>query len=335
MTRPGYPSTRTLDNVICAWPVGGHRAFLEREASLIIDGALLRHEPFLQYTADPREHRGDRSFLEILTLARGLAFLGYENVLASRSTHPDFEVTLPDGRPVGVEVTDAFATGTYEGRLQSLRLELLNVVEACGCALDGRLITLSAKRAWDSGLAVNLGIEPAVPIDAVPFTRRDVARFVNEFSAWLAAGQHRNDRSGLDAFSDPAYAEMTRWDVVINSSQMTDPEHPGAVEFMFPSVGRSVDQVKTTVLEALGRKQVKSVRYGSTRALWLFIELADRAGFRAARAFEDFIRDGFPAIAPYERVVVIYDGVALVVDSAGAVARVHMVPHLAPSASLS
>jgi hypothetical protein len=39
MTRPGYPSTRTLDELINALPVGSHRPFLEREASLTIDDA--------------------------------------------------------------------------------------------------------------------------------------------------------------------------------------------------------------------------------------------------------------------------------------------------------
>jgi hypothetical protein len=93
---------------------------------------------------------------------------------------------------------------------------------------------------------------------------------------------------------------------------------------MFPNVGRSVDQVKTTALGALPRKQPKAPRYGLTRPLWLFIELADRAGLRADRAFEDFIRDGFPPIAPYERVVAIYDGAALDVDDAGNVTRMNM-----------
>jgi hypothetical protein len=294
MARPEYPSTRTLDELINALPVGDHRAFLEREASLTIDGAPLRHAIFLRYSADPREHRAARSFLEILTLARGLAFLGYENAAATRATHPDFEMTLSVGRAIGVEATDALATGVYEGRLQTLRLELLNAVTASGYTLDGRLLTLSPKRVWDSGLAVNLGVEPDVPVDAVPFTERDITRFVNDFTAWLADGHHRQDRSGLDAFSDPAYPDMTRWEVVITSSQMTDPKHTGAVEFMLPSVGRSVDQVKTTVLDAVRRKQAKAVRYGLTRPLWLFIELADRVGLRAVRAFEDFIRDGFP-----------------------------------------
>lgn len=321
MDRPGYPSTRTLDDVINALPAGTHRAFLEREASLVIDGALLRHRPYLQYSADPREHRGARSFLEILTLARGLAFLGYENAVANRAMHPDFEVSLPDGRPVGIEVTDAFATGTYEGRLQSLRLTLLNAIDASQSPLDGRLVTLSAKRVWDSGVAVNLGIAPNVPVDAVPFTQRDVTAFVHEFLTWLAAGEHRYDRSGGDAFSDPSYAEMTRWEVIITSSELTDREHPGAVEFMLPSVGQSVDQIKATVLDALTRKQAKAVRYGSSRPLWLFIEIADRVGLRAFRAFENFVRDGFPAIAPYELVVVNYEDVAIVADGAGNVSR--------------
>jgi hypothetical protein len=205
-----------------------------------------------------------------------------------------------------------------------LRLELLNAVAASGYALNGRLVTLSPKRVWDSGLAVNLGMEPDVPIDAVPFTQRDITRFVNEFASWLAAGQHRDDRRGLDAFRDPAYPEMTRWEVVISSSALTDPQHPGAVDFMLPNVGRSVDQVKATVLDALRRKQAKAPRYGLTRPLWLFSELADRAGLRADRAFEDFIRDGFPPIAPYERVVVIYDGAALDVDHGGNVTRMNM-----------
>jgi hypothetical protein len=315
MTRQGFPSNRTLDGLIKATPPGPHRAFLEREASLTIDGALLRYEPFLQYTADPREHRGARPFLELLTLARGLAFLGYEQAVATRAKHPDFEVALTDSWSVGVEATDAFATGVYEGRLQKLRLELLNAVDASGCPLDGRLVTISSQRTWDSGIAVNLGAEPSVPAEALPFKDRDVDSFVKEFIAWITVGEHRCDRD-TGVFNDPAYPNMTRWEIVVTSTSMTDTKDPGAVEFMLPNVGQSAEQLRKTILAALLRKQGKATNYGSSRPLWLFIELADRA-VRAPRALEEFVRDGFALIAPYDLVVVIHHGTAIAVDSRG------------------
>jgi hypothetical protein len=315
MTRQGFPSKRTLDDIIKATPPGPRRVFLEREASLTIDGSPLRYEPFLQYTADPREHRGARPFLELLTLARGLAFLGYGQGVAARATHPDFEVELADGRSVGVEVTDAFATGVYEGRLQDLRLQLLNAVDASGCSLDGRLVMISPQRTWDTGIAVNLGAEPSVPAEALPFKDRDIDAFVKESIEWISAGEHRRDRDA-GVFDDLAYPNMTRWDIVVTSTSMTDTEHPGALEFMLPNVGQSAEQLKKTILEALLRKKRKAANYGSSRPLWLFIELADRA-VRAPRALEEFVRDGFASIAPYDLVVVIQDGSAIAVDSRG------------------
>ncbi len=315
MTRQGFPSKRTLDDLIKTTPPGAHRVFLEREASLTIDGSPLRYEPFLQYTADPREHRGARPFLELLTLARGLAFLGYGQAVAVRTKHPDFEVVLTDGRSVGVEVTDAFATGVYEGRLQELRLELLNAVDASGCPLDGRLVTISSQRTWDSGIAVNLGAEPSVPAEALPFKDRDIDAFVKEFIAWITVGEHRRDRD-TGVFDDAAYPNMTRWDIVVTSTSMTDTKHPGVVEFILPNVGQSAEQLRKTTLEAFLRKKGKAANYGSSRPLWLFIELADRA-MRAVRALEEFVRDGFAPIAPYDLVVVIHDGSAIAVDSRG------------------
>lgn len=109
---------------------------------------------------------------------------------------------------------------------------------------------------------------------------------------------------------------MTRWHIVVTSSSMTDTTHPGAVEFILPNVGRSAEQIKETILAAFLRKQGKAANYGFSRPLWLFIELADRA-VRAPRALEEFVRDGFAPIAPYNLVVVIHDGSAIAVDSRG------------------
>lgn len=322
MNRAGYPTNDNLNDRINALQPGEHRAFLEREASLVVGGHLLRHLPFLKLTADPRETRGARAFLEILTLARGLAFLGYANANAARATHPDFEVTLPDGRDVGVEATDAYRTGVYEGRMYELRSELLNAVDLNAPALHGRLITISSKAAWDSGLAVNLGAEPDVPVGALPFKERDVNAFVSEFVAWLSAGEHAHDREGLEPFEDLCYPQMTSWNVVISSRQMTG-SHTGAVEFILPNIGQSAEQVKGTVLAALARKQGKAMNYGASRPLWLFIEIADRV-VRASRALEEFAKGEFQSIAPYELVLVIHDGFALAVDAGGGVQRMDM-----------
>lgn len=55
-------------------------------------------------------------------------------------------------------------------------------------------MTISSQRTWDSGVAVNLGAEPSVPAEALPFKDGDVDAFVNEFIAWITAGEHRLDR---------------------------------------------------------------------------------------------------------------------------------------------
>jgi hypothetical protein len=130
MARNGYPTSRTLAEIITGLPSGHHRSFLERMAGLTIDGDLLGGLPYRNLTGHEREHRGARSFLEVLTLARGLAFLGLADCIARRALKPDFEVTLPSGDSVGIEVTDAFRTAAYESRLQTLRLAVIDRIHS-------------------------------------------------------------------------------------------------------------------------------------------------------------------------------------------------------------
>jgi hypothetical protein len=314
--RNGYPTSRTLDDIITGLRPGHHRSFLGRMASLTIDGDLLRGLPYRNLTDHEREHRGARSFLEVLTLARGLAFLGLGNCIARRALQPDFEVTLPSGDNVGIEVTDAFRTAAYESRLQNLRLAVIDRLRADSLSLDSRLVMLTFRAVMETGVAMNLGGEPSVPDEAIPHKRADLDAFVSEFASWISAGEHRTDRRIHDEFSDARFQELTRWGVMLSSSDMTA-THDGAFEILLPNVGQSAAQLRTTVRARIDEKRRKAPTYGLHRPLWLFTEIADRA-VRAPRALEEIVHAESVRIAPFECVVIIHDGAAVALRRAGA-----------------
>ena len=246
--RSGYPTSRTLDDMIANLSPGHHRSYLESMASLTLDGQSLRVLPYRNLTNHDMEHRGARVFLEVLTLARGLALLGFSNCVSHRALHPDFEVTLPSGDNVGIEVTDAFRTGAYESRLQNLRLAVINRIRADSLSLDGRLIMLTFGAVMETGLAMNLGREPNLTDEAIPHNRVDLGAFVSEFANWISTGEHRNDRKeNSDEFRDARFPELTRWGVMLSSSAMTG-GHEGAFEIFLPNVGQSATQLRNTVL---------------------------------------------------------------------------------------
>ena len=85
---------------------GHHRSYW-RVWQLTLDGS---HCEFFIPELTTRHGAPWRScILGSLTLARGLALLGFSNCVSNRALHPDFEVTS-SGDNVGSEVTDDFRT---------------------------------------------------------------------------------------------------------------------------------------------------------------------------------------------------------------------------------
>ena len=314
VNRSGYPSSRTLDGIISELPMGGYRSFLERVGSLTFNGQLLRDLSYRNLTNHERESRGAPQFLEVLTLARGLAFLNYGGCIAKRALHPDFEICLPDGNNFGVEVTDAFRTAAYEGRLQNLRLAIIDRIRSDELSLGGRLIMLSFRAVMETGVAMNLGHEPNVPDEAIPYKRSDLAAFLLDFANWISAGRHLEEHKISDEFTDDHFPELKRWNVMLSSSVMTETSQ-GIFDVFLPHVGQSASQIRRTIETRISRKQQKAVAYGLHRPLWLFVEIADRA-IRAPRALEELFQDGNIPIAPFERVVVIHQDAALDIQHA-------------------
>jgi len=313
--RTGYPNGRTLGEIIASTPPGAQREFLDREASIVVDDIPLRDCTFRNLTEHPQEVRGARSFLEVLTLARGLAFLSYRDVRARRTLHPDFDVELgADREKVSIEVTDASQTSAYQSRIQDLRLQILDEIRKAQISLDGRLIMMTFCKVLATSYAANLGLTPRSADDSVPFRRRDKEAFVNEFLNWIRAGEHLTDRSDLVPVDDPRFPELSRWEAVITCCEMEDAS--GAFDFMYFHVGQTHGQIVQEVHQRIKSKRAKASHYTRTGELWLFIEISDRA-FRARRALEHLIQNP-TSIEPYELLLVVHDDCAVAVDAKAA-----------------
>jgi hypothetical protein len=168
---------------------------------------------------------------------------------------------------------------------------------------------LTFRAVMETSVAMNLGREPTVPDQAIPYKRSDVDAFVSDFASWISAGEHRTDRKISDEFSDQRFPELTRWDVMLSSSSMGD-AHQGEFENLLPHIGQSSAQVRSTVETRIDKKRRKAETYGLHRPLWLFIEIADR-NVRASRALEEIVQAADTSVAPFERIVLIYEAFAV------------------------
>ena len=310
----GFASGRTLDDIIQAHS-GPYRTFLEREGSVRIDGMLFRTLSFHYITPETRDMRLTGEFSEYLSLARGLAFLGFENCVAVRQAQgvgPDFEVTLTDGREIGVEATVGFTSAAYVARLENLINAISKRLRSEQLDLSGRLLMLSFAKVWENGLAVNMGGSPPIPDDIVPANRNDVKEFINDFVAWIRVGQHMLERPILEPISDDRFKALSKWHTIIDSSETAFT--PGLLDISRPHIAQSTEQIRESIEERIKAKLELSPRYGAHRPRWLFIDLEDRFGFRGEAALYEILSSGVD-IKPFERVLVMCDGVAIDLSS--------------------
>jgi hypothetical protein len=116
---------------------------------------------------------------------------------------------------------------------------------------------LTFRSVMDTGVAMNLGHQPAVPDEAIPYKRSDLTAFLSDFANWLSAGQHLQDRKISDEFTDDCFPELKRWNVMLSSALMAE-RSQGVFEVFLPHVGQSAGQVRSSIQARISRKQAKA-----------------------------------------------------------------------------
>jgi hypothetical protein len=295
---PPLPRHPTIDALIANGRMNPRQqpAFVAA-ADVRVDGVRLGKIPPVMLTTSPNEFRYDKTTLETRLLAHALTAAGFRAFDGTKRERPDFRVTLADGRTVHVEVAEVHEPTSAEWTNNTARIH----IEA-NDALDA-----------DSEQQKKLiGTQLEFRVRTLPTSAqaRSIAREIGRF---IAAGTFASIPERTLATVGAAYPQMAAH-LSVYRAPLRGPRGHLAVQadaHSFDGLG-----LVPVAEKVLARK--RELKY-DVQPQWLVLGVTDGRGSFGASM--NYFAQHPPAIVPFERVFIHYEGRVLILGRDGLVAQ--------------
>lgn len=266
-------------------------------ADVRVDGVRLGEIPPVMLTSSPNEFRYDKTTLETRILAHALTAAGFHDFEATKRERPDFRLTLADGRTMHVEVAELHEPTSAEWTNNTARIHIES-----NDALDADAEQLKK--------LIGAQLEFRVRMLPTSAKARSIAR---EIGRYIAAGGFAALPERTLASVDPAYPHMAA-----HLSAYRAPLRGSRGHLAVEADAHSFDGLALVPVahKVLARK--RELKY-DVQPEWLVLGVTDSRGSFGASL--DYLAHRPPAIVPFERVFIHYEGRVLILGRDGLVAE--------------
>ncbi len=263
-----------------------------------VDGRRLRAEPYRPISGSRHETRLEQKQSETFLVAHALAHLGFRHVALEPDESPDFRATFPlgVGEPIGIEVAELVEpdSARWRNAIENVRIGVRDAVDAdpmLQAAITGRYVNLNLWRCPN---------------------RSAESRLLREILELLGSGALAAERHGRRLVDTRFPTLVEHWAHLRVTSF-----DGGSIDVTASAHSFDPRGLAPVALKVIERKRKKARRYDATAPLWLVLSVTDQRGVFGDSL--DLLERFNIEIAPYERVIVSYEGRAVVWDRHGLV----------------
>lgn len=299
--RGGYtPYLFTIaDRLEDGWFSGTSADLMHTVGTMTVNETVtLLRRPWRMRSDSEHESRFAEKDTELMATAQMLARLGHSGAALTSGEAPDFTVRLRGGESLRIEVSEVVAreSAHHTNAMHDLQIALRDAVDA-------------DPTAWPTDAFVSFNFGPMVQR---PPHAREREAIVAEALDVLRSGQYREigERAFFDA-RHPMLQSLGAW-LYVGPLEGRERGHVDISSGAFSFSDTSLVDV------ALDRLEVKrTLRYGGEGPLWLLLPVTDRRGLfhGTLQGFQALT----PDIAPFDRVILTYDGRMAMHDASPAV----------------
>jgi hypothetical protein len=271
-SRAGYPQAYTRNDLLRSRQYADP-ATMSEVARCTIDGRSVGDEPIHRRGPSIHETRMALKDSELEIAARALVKLGEHNVAFEVRERPDWLATFPDGRRVGIEVTEANPSADLTNRVEDLNIALKDAVDNGALRTEHFIEFSFGPRAFsgvmspEANHAARLrGLPPPSPASAL--TARARRELLKELLAYLRAGQFSSGRI-------EGYPTLQAFDISAYASPSPGQNH---VALGFGGTSFSLMGAYATTVKRINQKLQRAVDYDQRHPLWLIVCITDTTG---------------------------------------------------------